>query len=154
MLGGFLNVEGVDLAERGEDPRVVPVDELGIPTYDELVLVATPTGSPTTPRRSASSSPRSSAAPATPSRDPAGATEALLDAGDGLDPKLTRAEIDATLPLLLPDQRAEPYGYMDPARVGGVRRLLRRPRPDRTRPRPTSCSPTSCCRARSRVPGG
>ncbi len=40
MLGGFLNVEGVDLAERGLDPRVVPVDELGIPTYDELVLVA------------------------------------------------------------------------------------------------------------------
>ena len=40
MLGGFLNVEGVDLEERGEDPRVVPVDELGIPTYDELVLVA------------------------------------------------------------------------------------------------------------------
>ena len=40
MLGGFLNVEGVDLTERGENPRVVPVDELGIPTYDELVLVA------------------------------------------------------------------------------------------------------------------
>ena len=40
MLGGFLNVEGVDLEERGLNPRVVPVDELGIPTYDELVLVA------------------------------------------------------------------------------------------------------------------
>ena len=40
MLGGFKNIEGVDLAERGEDPSVVPVDELGIPTYDELVLVA------------------------------------------------------------------------------------------------------------------
>ena len=40
MLGGFRNVEGVDLAERGLRPRVVPVDELGIPTYDELVLVA------------------------------------------------------------------------------------------------------------------
>ncbi|NUN50616.1 MAG: ABC transporter substrate-binding protein, partial [Candidatus Brocadiae bacterium] len=40
MFGGFLNVEGVDLAERGLDPRVVPVDRLGIPTYDELVLVA------------------------------------------------------------------------------------------------------------------
>ena len=40
MFGGFLNVEGVDLAERGLDPRVVPVDGLGVPTYDELVLVA------------------------------------------------------------------------------------------------------------------
>ena len=40
MLGGFRNIEGVSLEERGENPRVVPVDELGIPTYDELVLVA------------------------------------------------------------------------------------------------------------------
>ena len=40
MLGGFRNIEGVDLAERGRDPRVVPVDRLGVPTYDELVLVA------------------------------------------------------------------------------------------------------------------
>ena len=62
MLGGFLNVEGVDLDERGLDPRVVPVDELGIPTYDELVLVAElRAGRPTTRRRSGCSSPRSSA---------------------------------------------------------------------------------------------
>ena len=40
ILGGFLNIEGVDIAERGRDPRILPVDELGIPTYDELVLVA------------------------------------------------------------------------------------------------------------------
>ena len=37
MLGGFLNVEGVDLRLRGLHPRVVPVDRLGVPTYDELV---------------------------------------------------------------------------------------------------------------------
>ncbi len=40
ILGGFLNIEGVDLTERGQDPRIAPVDELGVPTYDELVLVA------------------------------------------------------------------------------------------------------------------
>ncbi len=40
MLGGFLNVEGVQLEADGENPRVVPVDELGVPPYDELVLVA------------------------------------------------------------------------------------------------------------------
>ena len=40
MLGGFLNVEGVDLKLRGKDPTVIPVDRLGIPTYDELVVVA------------------------------------------------------------------------------------------------------------------
>ena len=40
MLGGFSNVEGVDLRERGKRPGVIPVDQLGVPTYDELVLVA------------------------------------------------------------------------------------------------------------------
>ena len=40
MLGGFSNVEGVDLRLRGKDPVVTPVDQLGVPTYDELVLVA------------------------------------------------------------------------------------------------------------------
>ncbi|MDP9188950.1 MAG: ABC transporter substrate-binding protein, partial [Actinomycetota bacterium] len=40
ILGGFRNVEGVDLAQRGESPVVQPVDQLGVPTYDELVLVA------------------------------------------------------------------------------------------------------------------
>ena len=40
MLGGYSNVEGVDLGQRGKDPVVTPVDQLGVPTYDELVLVA------------------------------------------------------------------------------------------------------------------
>ncbi len=40
MLGGYSNVEGVDLRERGKAPVVTPVDKLGVPTYDELVLVA------------------------------------------------------------------------------------------------------------------
>ena len=40
MLGGYSNVEGIDLRQRGKDPVITPVDQLGVPTYDELVLVA------------------------------------------------------------------------------------------------------------------
>src|SRR5436305_4428611 len=40
VLGGYSNVEGVDLRERGKAPVVTPVDQLGVPTYDELVFVA------------------------------------------------------------------------------------------------------------------
>lgn len=115
MLGGFLNVEGVDLQLRGEDPRVIPVDELGIPTYDELVLVA---NSDTLDERSENirlflnALERGTKAAVA---DPAGATRAILDAGKGLDPKITRAEIDKTLPLLLPKDSKHPYGYMDPS---------------------------------------
>jgi putative hydroxymethylpyrimidine transport system substrate-binding protein len=113
ILGGFLNVEGVDLSERGKDPRVVPVDELGVPTYDELVLVANEdtVDDPESIRLFIAALERGTQDAVD---DPAMATDAVLAAGDGLDPKLTQAEIDATLPLLLPDTGNHPYGYMDP----------------------------------------
>ena len=115
ILGGFLNVEGVDLQERGKNPRVVPVDELGVPTYDELVLVASEdqvADDPESIRLFIAALERGTRDAVD---DPAAATDAVLAAGDGLDSKLTRAEIDATLPLLLPETGNDPYGYMDPA---------------------------------------
>jgi putative hydroxymethylpyrimidine transport system substrate-binding protein len=114
MLGGFLNVEGVDLRLRGKDPRVVPVDELGVPTYDELVLVANSDrveDDPEAIRLFIAALERGTGAAAD---DPAGATAAILDAGQGLEPRLTRAEVDETLPLLLPE-KGDPFAYMDPA---------------------------------------
>jgi putative hydroxymethylpyrimidine transport system substrate-binding protein len=114
MLGGFLNVEGVDLEKRGKDPLVVPVDELGIPTYNELVLVAN------TKRVESDPEPirRFIAALEGGTRDavadPKLATEGVLAAGDGLEPKLTAAEVKRTLPLLVPSVSAQPFGYMDP----------------------------------------
>jgi putative hydroxymethylpyrimidine transport system substrate-binding protein len=115
MLGGFLNIEGVDLAERGHHPRVVPVDRLGIPTYDELVLVASSNSVASDPgpvRAFIAGLARGTRAAAD---DPAAATDAVLKAGQGLDPELTEAEVERTLPLLLPRDRSRPYGYMDPA---------------------------------------
>ncbi|MGH2987031.1 MAG: ABC transporter substrate-binding protein [Solirubrobacterales bacterium] len=113
MLGGFRNIEGVDLAERGRDPRVVPVDELGIPTYDELVLVANSdrvAEDPELLRLFIAALERGTRAAVD---DPEAATQAVLDAGEGLEPELTRAEIEATLPLLLPERPSQPFGYMD-----------------------------------------
>ncbi|HXH96740.1 MAG TPA: ABC transporter substrate-binding protein [Gaiellaceae bacterium] len=40
VLGVYRNVEGVQLELRGFHPTVVPVDRAGVPSYDELVLVA------------------------------------------------------------------------------------------------------------------
>jgi len=110
-----LNVEGVDLAERGLDPRVVPVDRLGVPTYDELVLVADGDRlreDPEPIRDFLAALERGTYAAA---RDPQAATDALVAAGNGLDPELTRAEVDRTLPRLLPPGDM-PYGWMDPKR--------------------------------------
>jgi putative hydroxymethylpyrimidine transport system substrate-binding protein len=40
VLGVYRNVEGIQLQLRGLHPTIIPVDRAGIPTYDELVLVA------------------------------------------------------------------------------------------------------------------
>jgi putative hydroxymethylpyrimidine transport system substrate-binding protein len=40
VLGTYRNVEGVQLQLRGLQPTIIPVDHAGVPTYDELVLVA------------------------------------------------------------------------------------------------------------------
>jgi putative hydroxymethylpyrimidine transport system substrate-binding protein len=43
VLGVYRNVEGVELQLRGLRPTIIPVDRAGIPSYDELVLVANKT---------------------------------------------------------------------------------------------------------------
>jgi putative hydroxymethylpyrimidine transport system substrate-binding protein len=40
VLGVYRNVEGIQLQLRGLNPIIIPVDRAGVPTYDELVLVA------------------------------------------------------------------------------------------------------------------
>jgi putative hydroxymethylpyrimidine transport system substrate-binding protein len=115
MLGGFSNVEGVDLRLRGENPVVTPVDRLGVPTYDELVLVAQSKRleeDPQAIRLFLAALARGTAAAAD---DPQATTKALLEANPDLDPKLTQAEVAATLPLLNPARGGHPYGYMDAA---------------------------------------
>ncbi|HEX4306338.1 MAG TPA: ABC transporter substrate-binding protein [Solirubrobacterales bacterium] len=114
MLGGYSNVEGVDLRERGLAPTITPVDQLGVPTYDELVVVA---------RRSTleeqgerirlfiSALRRGTEAAVA---NPKAATEAILGANSSLEPKLTEAQVKATLPLLAARTAGKPYGYMDP----------------------------------------
>ncbi len=115
MLGGFSNVEGVDLRLKGLHPRVVPVDRLGIPTYDELVLVASDdeiAHDPGRIRRFVAALDHGTQAAAA---NPLQATQAILDAGNSLDPQVTAAEVRRTLPLLAQHGSGQRYGYMDPA---------------------------------------
>ncbi len=115
MLGGFRNIEGVDLAERGERPIVTPVDKLGIPRYDELVLVANEDRVAEDPEAIRLFIAALAIGTRDAIADPDAATEAVIEAGEGLDPKLTAAEIKATLKLLAPNRGKRPYGYMDVA---------------------------------------
>jgi putative hydroxymethylpyrimidine transport system substrate-binding protein len=110
MLGGFRNVEGVDLRLRGLNPVVTPVDQLGVPTYDELVLVANRERlekDPEPVRLFLAALARGTAAA---KEDRTAAAGALQKANPDLDPRLTNAELVATLPLL------SERGFMSPAK--------------------------------------
>lgn len=115
MLGGFSNVEGVDLRLRGQQPIVTPVDKLGVPTYDELVLVAQREALEEDPQKFRLFLAALARGTAAAAANPKATAKALLEANPDLDPKLTRAELAATLPLLDPPRRGHPYAYMDPA---------------------------------------
>jgi len=114
ILGGFRNIEGVDLQQRGLDPRIIPVDRLGVPTYDELVLVARRSTVDAHPEAIRAFIEALGRGTDYARAHPQEAANAVLSAGKGLDPMQTRAEVAATLPLLAPPQ-GKPYGYMDPA---------------------------------------
>lgn len=114
-LGAFRNIEGVELKRRGRRPTIKPVDQLGIPRYDELILVAresTLAEKAEEIRLFIAALKRGTQAAIA---DPAAATRDILAANDALEPDLTRAWIDATLPLLAPDED-QVFGRMDPGR--------------------------------------
>jgi putative hydroxymethylpyrimidine transport system substrate-binding protein len=112
ILGGFRNIEGVELRLRGLQPRIVPVDQLGVPTYDELVLVARKSTVEDQPEAIRAFIQALARGTDYARAHPQEAANAVLAASKGLDPTQTRAEVAATLPLLAPPQ-GRPYGYLD-----------------------------------------
>jgi putative hydroxymethylpyrimidine transport system substrate-binding protein len=91
---------------------VVPVDQLGVPTYDELVLVARRSTVESHPEAIRAFIEALALGTDYARAHPQEAANAILEAGKGLDPMQTRAEVGATLPLLAPPQ-GRPYGYLD-----------------------------------------
>jgi putative hydroxymethylpyrimidine transport system substrate-binding protein len=113
MFGGFRNIEGVQLREDRRRPRIEPVDRLGIPTYDELVLVASGERVREDPEAIRLFLAALERGTREARRDPAAAVSALLAASPELDRDLTAAQVEETLPLFLPPP-GQPFGWMDP----------------------------------------
>jgi putative hydroxymethylpyrimidine transport system substrate-binding protein len=114
-LGAFWNYEGTDLARRGKDPVILRMEDLGVPTYSELVFVVRRRdlgedfGARV--RRFMQATARGHEALKT---DPATGVDALLEADPGLDRGLQEAAVKATLPVFFPADAAQPFGYQDP----------------------------------------
>jgi putative hydroxymethylpyrimidine transport system substrate-binding protein len=113
VLGAYWNYEAVQLAQKGRAPRVIRIEQVGVPTYDELVIAANERDVRDHPDRIRKFLKALGEGAATLKADPSGAGAKLLAANKDLDPKLQNASIKATLPYFLP-KPGKPYGYMDP----------------------------------------
>jgi putative hydroxymethylpyrimidine transport system substrate-binding protein len=104
----------VALRERGEEPVITPVDELGVPTYDELVFVARRSTLEEKGQRIRLFMQALKRGTEAAVASPKAATEALVAANSELEPKLTEAQVEATVPLLENTPAGKPYGWMNP----------------------------------------
>ena len=112
-LGAFWNYEGQDLKLRGKRPRIIRIDEVGVPTYNELVLVANESALERDADKIRAFIGAISRGTRELRRDPDTAIEGLLDANPDLDPELQRASVAVTLPLFFPPDD-KPFGWQDP----------------------------------------
>jgi putative hydroxymethylpyrimidine transport system substrate-binding protein len=112
-LGAFWNYEGVDLQRRGKKPRIIRVDDAGVPAYNELVLVANADAIERDGGTIRAFIGALSRGVRDLREDPDGALDGLLEANPDLDSGLQRAAFKATLPLFSPPDD-KPYAWQDP----------------------------------------
>jgi len=114
-LGAFWNIEGVQLKRRDRHPTILRMDDVGVPTYNELIVVAREEdvrARGAMLRRFMRALGRGHES----LRDDTGkALDELVDANPGLDRDLQRAQVNATLPVFFPRDKTKPFGWQDPA---------------------------------------
>ena len=113
-LGAFWNYEGEELRLRGKRPRIIRIEKAGVPTYNELVLVANESALERDRDKIRAFIGAISRGTRDLRRDTGKAIDGLLEANPDLDPKLQRASVDVTLPLFFPPA-GKPFGWQDPA---------------------------------------
>lgn len=117
IFGGSGNVEGIDLRSRGFQPVVTPATALGVPDYDELVLVARQDVAEANPKLMEDFVSAVARGAAAATREPQAATRALQGSGEK-NPEISRpamkAQVDATAGML------SDSGRVDPARLQGL----------------------------------
>lgn len=114
IFGGSSNVEGTELEMRGVEPVVTPVQDLGIPDYDELVVIARSDLVAEDPRSIHRFMAAAIRGTATAIDNPRAAINAIEAADPSFDLKVTETQLAATAPLLSED------GYIDPEQASDL----------------------------------
>lgn len=112
-LGSFWNYEGIELRRRGRRPVILRMDELGVPTYNELIVVAREEDA----RERGPVLRRFMQALAgghrTLRENPSVGIDELMRANRDLDRGLQEAVVRATLPVFFPEDADRPFGWME-----------------------------------------
>jgi putative hydroxymethylpyrimidine transport system substrate-binding protein len=113
-LGGFWNYEAVQLRLMHRRPLVIPVDQAGVPSYNELVLAVRADQA-----RHDGQDLRAFLQALTRGQrevraDPARAAALIVKANPTLEPKLQLESIRQTLPATVPSEAGKPYGWQSP----------------------------------------
>jgi putative hydroxymethylpyrimidine transport system substrate-binding protein len=122
-LGGFSNVEVVELEQQKKNPTHFTVDEAGIPPYDELVLVTSETTLNEKRDEIRSFLGALSRGTALAERDPATAAGFLARANRELDPKLLTEGTKATP---FKQEGGKPFGWQDPDQWDAFAQFMQR----------------------------
>ncbi len=114
-MGGYWNYEAIQLAELKKHPDVIRVNQVGVPTYDELILVvraSTLTNHIAEIRNFVQALARGYESVR---RNPQAGVSSLVSANPGLDRKFQLASVLATLPVFFPSDPSMPWGYQNQA---------------------------------------
>ncbi len=114
-LGGFWNYEAIELRQMGKRPLVIPVDQAGVPSYDELVLVVREDEAGARGQDLRAFMQALAAGEREVRADPRAAAKLIVKANPSAQLKLQTASILATLPATVPSEGGKPYGWQDPS---------------------------------------
>jgi putative hydroxymethylpyrimidine transport system substrate-binding protein len=112
-LGGFWDYEALQLQLLHKHPITIPVDQAGVPTYNELVLVVREDEARARGQDLRAFLEALTRGERAVRADPAAAASLVMKANPSLERKLQLASIERTLPAALP-AGGKPFGYQSP----------------------------------------
>jgi putative hydroxymethylpyrimidine transport system substrate-binding protein len=114
-LGGYWNYEAVQLRLMHKHPLVIPVNEAGVPSYDELVLVVRESEARTDGVDLRAFMQALTRGQKQVRADPAAAAKLIVKANPAAEERLQLASIEQTLPATQPADGSDPYGWQEPS---------------------------------------
>jgi putative hydroxymethylpyrimidine transport system substrate-binding protein len=114
-LGGYWNYEAIQLSLMHKHPVTIPIDQAGVPTYDELVLVVREGEAHSDGQDLRAFLQALTRGERSVRANPAAAAALVVKANPSLEAKLQLESIKQTLPAAQPTSSSNPFGWQDPS---------------------------------------